>query len=104
MTFENGATATLNMHAFAQETYRRTIVVGTKGEIVGKFDDGAKKTVTVNIFAPVDKFKPRVYNFSEDTSGHGGGDGGLIAGYLDYVYSGVQSTDITGIDSNVASH
>lgn len=104
MTFENGATATLNMHAFAQETYRRTIVVGTKGEIVGKFDDGAKKTVTVNIFAPVDKFKPRVYNFSEDTSGHGGGDGGLIAGYLDYVYSGIQSADITGIDISVASH
>ena len=104
MDFENGATASLNMHAFAQSTYRRTIVIGTKGELVGRFDDESATELTVNIFAPVNKFEPRIYTFPKDQSGHGGGDGGLIESVISYLYEGKQYPNITGIDVSVASH
>ncbi len=104
MQYEKGATANLNMHAFAQSTYRRTVVVGTKGEIVGLFDDERDKTISVNIFSPVDKFAPKEYNFGEESSGHGGGDGGLITSFIDYMYDGKQNSDVSGIEVSVASH
>lgn len=104
MNFEKGATASLNMHAFAQSTYRRTIVVGTKGEIVGRFDDESDSELAVNIFAPVDKFRPQVYTFPKVSTGHGGGDGGLIDNVISYMFEGKQYPDITGLDVSVASH
>lgn len=104
MNFENGATASLNMHAFAQSTYRRTIVVGTKGEIVGRFNDESQAELTVNVFAPVGKFSPRTYTFPKVSTGHGGGDGGLIDNLISYIFEGRTYPDITGIDVSVASH
>lgn len=104
MQYEKGATASLNMHAFAQETYRRTIVIGTKGEIVGLFDEGKEKQITVNIFSPVDKFAPKVYTFDNEDTGHGGGDKGLVDSFISYMYEGKENSDITGIDVSVDSH
>lgn len=104
MSFGNGATASLNMHAFAESTYRSTKVVGTKGEIVGLFDDESVSHVTVNVFAPFDRFSPRTIEIKKGCSGHGGGDAGLFKNFCAYVYENKTSDDITGIDVSVASH
>ena len=37
--FENGVTSTLTMSAFTKEINRETRIMGTRGELVGSFDE-----------------------------------------------------------------
>lgn len=82
MNFRNGATATLNMHTFAEETYRSTKVIGTRGEIIGRFGERSDDSITVNVIAPLDEFKPEIIEVGTGETGHGGGDGGLIDSFF----------------------
>lgn len=104
MNFRNGATATLNMHTFAEETYRSTKVIGTRGEIIGRFGERNDDSITVNVIAPLDEFKPEIIEVGTGETGHGGGDGGLIDSFFDYVFYGKKSADITDLDVSIASH
>lgn len=104
MQFENGATATLNMHTFAEDTYRSTKIIGTKGEIIGRFGDSDGSTITVNVLTPFSEFSPKVYQIGKSDSGHGGGDRELFGNFCAYVFEGKKSVDITDLGVSVASH
>ncbi|GAB3499029.1 Gfo/Idh/MocA family protein [Nocardiopsis coralliicola] len=99
--FEGGATATFTMTAFNRPRPRRTTVFGTRGELHCDGD-----TVTV-------------YDFLTDTSetveadptgggmadsGHGGGDGGLLASFLPAAAAGDAGRVETSGEDALASH
>ncbi|MDE5896243.1 MAG: gfo/Idh/MocA family oxidoreductase, partial [Clostridia bacterium] len=102
MQFTGGVTAVLDMHAFAQNTYRETKIVGTKGEIVAKF--GETCSITVNSFTPVDTFCARTYSVPVGASGHGGGDQGIANSFISYLFEGKNSKHISSLEVSVASH
>ena len=94
MEFDGGTTVTLSMNAF-NEGGRYIRIFGTKGELfaymkgdkitVHNFESG--KTTDIPILAMDESIE----------SGHGGGDGGLIAELYDYFdgsYSGICAADI----------
>ncbi|KAJ3292949.1 hypothetical protein HDU79_000858 [Rhizoclosmatium sp. JEL0117] len=95
--FEGGKTASLTMVAFTESVCQRaTRIHGTKGEIIGDmstftvFDFGSKVKRTV------DPAKTDVDG--DGTSGHGGGDSGLMHAFIRAVATGDQS--LLGCDVN----
>lgn len=104
MQYANGATATLNMHAFAQATYRHTKITGTLGEIDALFEEGDCSHIKVSVFGPVDKFKTEDILVNQNETGHGGGDKGFIESIIDYFFFGKQNPDITSLKVSMASH
>ena len=73
--FENGMTGTLTMTAFSKEIDRETRIFGTKGEIVGDFEEN---TIYVKPFLGDIK----VYKAEVIESGHGGADTVTVADFL----------------------
>ena len=104
MRYAGGATATLNMHAFAQATYRHTKISGTKGEIDAIFGEVEPTYINVKIFDRADKYKVERYDVLQGDSGHGGGDGGFVNSVIDYFFRGKQNPDITSLEASMASH
>ncbi len=73
--FENKVTASFTMSAFT-DGHRRTRIMGTMGEMIGNFE-----TITLSNFR--DHTKEIVWEkTSEDETGHGDGDFGLIKQFL----------------------
>ena len=101
MTFEDGTTAQMVMTAFCNESGRQTRIFGTKGSIltdstlihITNFLTGEKRTVDT-----------KVVNDGSITSGHGGGDGGVMAAFLKAVATGDRSSIISGADETLESH
>ena len=73
--FENGITGSLTMTAFSKENARETRIFGTKGEIVGDFDENI---IYVKPFlGDIKAYKAEVIE-----SGHGGADTVTVADFL----------------------
>ncbi|MBQ6907708.1 MAG: Gfo/Idh/MocA family oxidoreductase [Clostridia bacterium] len=73
--FEGGITGTLTMTAFSKENDRETRIFGTKGEIVGDFDENV---IYVKPFlSDIKTYKAEVIE-----SGHGGADTVTVADFL----------------------
>ena len=96
MTFENGATAVLEMNGFSDKMFRECHIVGTKGELVGYGNKlkmhifGGKTTSVPTGFIP---------------SGHVEGDIRLISGFVKILCGETADlTDITTIEATVISH
>lgn len=97
MTFENGASAVLNMNSFSDKMFRECHIVGTKGELIGY---GTK--LKMNIFGGKSK---TIHTFSPNIGGHVEGDIRLVSRFVKILCGDTKDlTDITTIDATVTSH
>lgn len=96
MEFEGGATAMFSMCGFTYEQERRIQIMGTRGELRGE-----EGTITVYDFLTGQKTE---ISIPSQASGHGGGDSGIVASFLQEVrgYSGQES--LTSASASVRSH
>ncbi len=80
--FEGGATASFSMVGGATRAQRSLHLVGTKGEIIGVFEDNR---ITLRKIAPHESqwFCERVIETSAPAEGHAGGDIALIESFVD---------------------
>jgi predicted dehydrogenase len=97
MTFENGATAVLQMNAFSDKMFRECHIVGTKGELIGC---GTKLTLRVFGGKHV-----KVHTFSPNIGGHVEGDIRLIARFVKLLCGETDDlSGVTTIGATVVSH
>ncbi len=98
MEFENGATATFSMSAFTREQTRIVQIMGTKGEIRGNME-----TNEISIFDFLTR-EEKIVKFPEVSSGHGGGDEGIINDFIDAINSSDQNVSKSIASKSLISH
>ncbi len=101
MTFESGITTTLTMHGHSHEEGRTLRVDGSRATLLGKFtysqvwlevhDHGVK---------PVERIT--LPSMTDGTSGHGGGDSGLMAQFVKAMRG--EQPPLTGWRDSLESH
>jgi predicted dehydrogenase len=96
MEFPSGATAVFTMTAFAEAAQRSTRLFGTRGEMSG---DG--KTIRVADFLTRTE---EVIEVEAGTSGHGGGDAGLMDAFVTALATGERAAILSGPRESLASH
>ncbi|GIP26107.1 oxidoreductase [Paenibacillus sp. J23TS9] len=96
MEFEGGATAMFSMCGFTYEQERRIQIMGTQGELRGEEDH-----ITLYDFLTQQK---TTIEIPSQSSGHGGGDSGIVRDFLNQVrgYNGQES--LTSASASVRSH
>ncbi len=101
LLLEDGSTISFTMCAFTEDCYRYFKAMGTKGEIEA---DMKSNTIRVQEFGG----KPEVIDLkalSSDLKGHGGGDSGIIADFLDMLLDGAPPTQrTTTLANSMESH
>lgn len=97
--YENGVTASLLLHGFANDTDRITKVYGTKGCIYGEFNSGV---VHVDLFDGTSRSINVNGEISSDS--HNGGDIKLTQDYVAYKKTGKRPLGISKIEDSVKSH
>ena len=98
MEFENGATATFSMSAFTREQTRIVQIMGTKGEIRGNM-----QTNEISIFDFLTR-EEKVVKFPEVSSGHGGGDEGIIRDFIDAINESDEKASRSVASKSLISH
>jgi len=107
--FEDGSSATLNMVGGAAKGSRTLHILGTKGEILGCFDDNLF-TIRKIAAEPGRDFEEEVVDVGRhgDTTGeergHGGGDLRLVGDFLRYLRGEGASLSTTSIEDSVSGH
>ncbi|BFH62531.1 hypothetical protein PAJ34TS1_31230 [Paenibacillus azoreducens] len=96
MEFTGGATATFSMCGFTRHQERRIQIMGTKGEIRG--EEGKIKVMD---FVTHENTEIQI---PEQTSGHGGGDSGIVRSFLKEVCGYNGSEGLTSASASVRSH
>ncbi|NOU88713.1 gfo/Idh/MocA family oxidoreductase [Paenibacillus sp. LMG 31460] len=96
MEFAGGATATFSMCGFTRHQERRIQIMGTKGEIRGE-----EGKITVMDFVTHENTEIQI---PEQTSGHGGGDSGIVRNFLKEVSGYNGSESLTSASASVRSH
>jgi predicted dehydrogenase len=96
MEFANGATATFSMSGFTRHMERRIQIMGTHGEIRGEED-----TITIMNFLTLEE---TVIQIPKQTSGHGGGDYGIMREFLNEVRNFASNENLTSAMASVRSH
>ncbi|TBL69935.1 Gfo/Idh/MocA family protein [Paenibacillus thalictri] len=96
MEFANGATAMFSMCGFTFEQERRIQVMGTRGELRAEGDK-------ITWFDFLTHRKTDV-TIPRQTSGHGGGDDGVVGGFLKEVSSYNGQESLTSASASVRSH
>ena len=101
LQLEDGVTASFTVSAFNNKQDREIHVMGTKGNIWGSFKD---RKIYVGIYGQETQ-EIDLAPMYPVTTGHGGGDGGLIADAIRF-YRGddFDQSGITSIDRSVESH
>ena len=100
MNFDDGATASFTMTGFTRMRGRQTRIHGTRGELRGDssnieiYDYLTDTTRTIDTNAST----------GDITGGHGGGDEGLMHGFLEALNTGDASKILTGPDDTLESH
>lgn len=100
MRFASDATAAFTMTAFTEAAGRRTHLCGTRGHIFG---DGQH----IHHFDFMTDRTEMIDTATGDASilgGHGGGDGGLMDGFVRAVATGDSSTILSGARETLESH
>jgi hypothetical protein len=101
MLFEGGATVNFSMNAF-NEGGRSIRIFGTKGEITGNMAD---TTLDVYTFADMKHHTVSVEETEESIlGGHGGGDGGIIRDFYEYLNGTYTGSSIAEIQTSVSNH
>ena len=98
--FDDRTTASLTMNAFSRYCYRDIKVFGTKGDLVGDFEE---KIIKVKLFNH-EEFEIDIAKLTEDFSGHGGGDAQMFKEVLDYLLFDKKSVSLTLLDESIVSH
>ncbi|WP_406674813.1 Gfo/Idh/MocA family oxidoreductase [Nonomuraea sp. N2-4H] len=96
LDFDGGATASFTMTAFSPMSHRRTRIFGTRGFLEG---DGATITVTDFVTGEAE-----VIETNPPADGHGGGDQGLIAAFLDALTRDDPATILSDPRESLHSH
>lgn len=101
LQFDDGTAGSFTMTAFSEHTGRRTQIFGTHGSL-----DGDGRSVEVFEFASGSRQRidTRPAGGHDAGGGHGGGDDGLIAAFVDAVTAGDPSLIRSGADETLASH
>lgn len=106
--FANGSVGTLTVVGGSTYSGRDIIIVGTKGEIRGRFEDNK-----FNLFEYVHNGKEFKYNhqvvdlseeLKEGAAGHGNGDVCIMRDYVRYLNGDRSSISITSIEDSVNGH
>lgn len=102
LEFEDGTVASFNMCAF-NEGGRYIRIMGTDGEIYGNMETD---TIEYFSFRTREKVKIEVVPNcpKEGTSGHGGGDAGIVNSLYDYIANGIETDQLSKIDISVKNH
>ena len=98
MEFENSVTAAFSMTAFTEECTRTIKLMGTKGEIQGAME---KNSIEIHYFSKKENETVGVPTF---TSGHSGGDFGLMRDFVKIVGNYGSVISKTSADASVHSH
>jgi len=107
--FADGATATLNMIGGSARLMRSIHLVGTKGEIQGRFEDSAF-TIRHMDRRPGHEFTEQQVNLnaggdsSGSTGNHGGGDLRLVEDFLSLLRGDTPSISSTSLEDSIAGH
>lgn len=101
--FANGSCGTHNMVGGTARSMRKIHIVGTLAEIEGIMEDGI---LTVRKVNPSNElgYDTEIIDLSDIKEGHGGGDDGLTADFINYLRTGEQSISCTAIENSVAGH
>lgn len=99
--FEDGTTASHTMNAFTRWCYRDIKVMGEKGCIEGNFE---KEIFTVYHFVDNSSRKIDIHDYSDDFTGHGGGDKVMFKEFIEYLLTNKKSVCLTTIQESVISH
>lgn len=106
MEFEGGTTVSMTMSAFTKGG-RKTKIMGTKGELIASMDAPADKAFEFFNFATRDsEFLQVELPVAGDsiTSGHGGGDEGIINALYDYLTDKAKAKDVSEIEISCKNH
>ncbi len=104
VNFKSGATGTHNLTGGSAESIRTLRVIGTKGEIYAEME---------NKFITLKEINPTPTTYFEETKidlsdvpdeGHGGGDDGLMADFVQFIGGGNPSVSCTSIHNSVMGH
>ncbi len=105
MVFDGGTTVTLTMAAFNQGG-RKTHIMGTKGELYA--DMKAEEKFRFYDFAKCEWVTPESDEIAvagdSITSGHGGGDQGIVKALYDYVTGKIEAKDVSEIGISYQNH
>lgn len=107
--FSDGCTATLNMVGGSARPSRTLHLIGTEGEIEGRFEDSRYAVRHIDP-RPGHEFSERIVdlNITGDMSGarggHGGGDLRLVADFLRILRGEEPSLSSTSLDDSIAGH
>ena len=97
LEFENGAVATFTMIGLSADFSRQLKIFGTKGQIEA---DMGKKRIVLRRFGEDEKLVP--LDMDGKSSGHGGGDEGIMRDFIRVLREGGESR--TGADVSLQSH
>ena len=101
MLFDGGITVTFQMNGFSNVQTRKLRICGTEGEIWGDFHE---KTLFWQRYSQQAN-KIDLETVTQDFSGHGGGDAGLIYDVIRYLRGDdFDSSSVTLIERSVESH
>ncbi len=101
LEFDNGVTATFSLTGQTNEIHRNIHIMCENGEIIG---DDAKQQIIVDHFTSnaAETFTSRVIHVRTNSSGHGGGDAGIMEDFTAGLESHVESR--SSISRSVESH
>ena len=102
LRFTNGITATFNLSGFTNKMTRTIKIMGEDGEIRAS---EAENTIEITRFASTDAEKggTEIIHPEESTSGHSGGDSGIVEDFL-AMLEGRLNDSSTDIHESVESH
>ena len=102
MEFENGVTATFSLTAQTSACHRNIHIMCEHGEILA--DDGQKQIIIRrHVASQADTFTEEVINVRTNSSGHGGGDAGIMEDFAASIGSKDGQTK-SSISKSVESH
>ncbi|MBR2568057.1 MAG: gfo/Idh/MocA family oxidoreductase, partial [Paenibacillus sp.] len=96
MEFQNGATAMFSMSGFTRHQERRIQIMGTKGELRGE-----NGRIVLMDFLTHEKTEIEI---PPQTTGHGGGDSGIVRSFLREIAQYGTSASLTSAEVSVRSH
>lgn len=101
LTMEGGTTVSFTMCAFTESCYRYFKAMGTKGEIEA---DMRSNLIHVREFGKEEEVID-VSTLASDLKGHGGGDSGIVADFLDMLIDEKEATErTTTLENSMESH
>ena len=101
MQFEGGPSVTLTMHGHAHVEGRFTRIQGSRGELQATFGLGGS---WIDVYEHRSGCEIHIDTSAELDAGHGGGDGGLMAAFVESVQQGDDAAALSTARQSLESH